>query len=97
MIAMANPLAEYMTVRDAMAALQARSHTTILRLIYDESKLDTAPKDRPLPALRIPGHGWLIRRSAVAALRAAEARSAKGSGFPRGKARKPGAGKPRRK
>jgi hypothetical protein len=96
MIAMANPLADYMTVRDAMAALSARSHTTVLRLVYDEEKLDTAPAGRPLPAIKIAGHGWLIRRAAVKALLTAEAQATR-SGYPRGKSRRLATKKPRRK
>jgi hypothetical protein len=87
MIAMANPFADYMTVQDVMAAIKARSHSTVLRLVYDENQHDTAPGDRPLPGVKIAGHGWMIRRAAVSAFLADEARRKPGVGFPRGRTR----------
>jgi hypothetical protein len=87
MIAMANPFTDYMTVQDVMAAIKARSHSTVLRLVYDEDRAATAPSDRPLAAIKIPGHGWMIRRSAVAAFLESEARRKPGVGFPRGRTR----------
>lgn len=87
MIAMANPFADYMTVQDVMAAIKARSHSTVLRLVYDENEHDTAPGGRPLPGVRIAGHGWMIRRAAVEAFLVDEARRKPGVGFPRGRTR----------
>lgn len=100
MIAMANPFADYMTVKDVMAAINARSHSTVLLLLYDENEHDTAPKGKPLPAIKIAGHGWMVRRSAVQSFIAQEARQGRGVGFPRGRTRsepaKPAPAKPRR-
>lgn len=88
MIAMANPFADYMTVKDVMRKINARSHSTVLLLVYDESEHDTAPKNKPLPGVKIPGHGWMIRRVAVEAFIADEARKSRGVGFPRGRSRR---------
>jgi hypothetical protein len=87
MVAMADPFTDYMTVRDVMAAIKARSHSTVLRLVYDEEKTQTAPGDRPLAGTKIAGHVWMIRRSAVAAFLAEDARRKRGVGFPRGRTR----------
>jgi hypothetical protein len=87
MVAMADPFTDYMTVRDVMSAIKARSHSTVLRLTYEEDKTQTAPGDRPLAGVKIPGHGWMIRRSAVAAFLAEDARRKRGVGFPRGRTR----------
>jgi len=87
MIAMANPFTDYMTVQDVMAAIKARSHSTVLRLVYDEDKTAIAPGGRPLAGIKIPGHGWMIRRSAVAAFLESESRRKPGVGFPRGRTR----------
>ena len=88
MIAMANPFADYMTVKDVMREINARSHSTVLLLVYDENEHDTAPKNKPLPGIKIPGLGWMIRRGAVASFLAQEARNARGVGFPRGRSRR---------
>jgi hypothetical protein len=100
MIAMANPFADYMTVKDVMAAINARSHSTVLLLLYDENKTDTAPRGKPLPAVKIPGLGWMVRRAAVQSFIAQEARQGRGVGFPRGRTRAepapPAPAKPRR-
>ena len=100
MIAMANPFADYMTVKDVMAAINARSHSTVLLLLYDENKTDTAPRGKPLPAVKIPGLGWMVRRAAVQSFIAQEARQGRGVGFPRGRTRaepaQPAPAKPRR-
>jgi hypothetical protein len=87
MVAMADPFTDYMTVRDVMAAIKARSHSTVLRLVYDEEKTQTAPGDRPLAGTKIAGHVWMIRRSAVAAFLADDAQRKRGVGFPRGRTR----------
>lgn len=87
MIAMANPFADYMTVQEVMRAIKARSHSTVLRLVYDEDKTAIAPGDRPLAGIKIPGHGWMIRRTAVAAFLESESRRKPGVGFPRGRTR----------
>lgn len=84
---MANPFADYMTVKDVMAAINARSHSTVLLLLYDENEHDIAPKGKPLPAIKIAGHGWMVRRSAVQKFLAEEARQGRGVGFPRGRTR----------
>jgi hypothetical protein len=59
----------------------------VLRLVYDEDKTPVAPGDRPLAAIKIPGHGWMIRRSSVAAFLESESRRKPGVGFPRGRTR----------
>lgn len=85
----ANPFADYMTVQDAKKAINARSHSTVLLLLHDEESGDPAPAGRPLAAIKIPGLGWMIRRTSVAAFLAREAREGRGPGFPRGRSRKP--------
>jgi hypothetical protein len=85
MIAMANPFAGYMTVREVMAAIEARAHTTVTRLAYDEEK--PRPEGKRLAGTLIPGHGWMISRKSVAAFLAEEAAKKPGVGFPRGRQR----------
>lgn len=82
---MANPFAGYMTVREVMAAINARAHSTVTRLAYDEDK--PRPDGKRLAGTMIPGHGWMIQRKSVDAFLAAEATKSPGVGFPRGRDR----------
>ena len=87
MIAMANPFAGYMTVKQAMKELEARSPSTITRLIRDE---DSAPEaGKPLLGRKIVGLGWMITRKSVAAHIAAIPPDSPKIGFPRGRGRNP--------
>lgn len=85
MIAMANPFAGYMTVRQVMDAIGARAHSTVTRLVYDEDK--PRPPGRVLAGTLIPGHGWMIQKKSVDKFIADEERRPKGVGFPRGHVR----------
>lgn len=82
---MANPFAGYMTVRQVMAAIAARAHSTVTRLVYDEEK--PRPEGRHLAGTLIAGHGWMIQKRSVDAFLAAEASRSPGVGFPRGRDR----------
>jgi hypothetical protein len=85
MIAMANPFAGYMTVRQVMDAIKARAPSTVTRLVYDEDK--PRPEGRRLAGTLIPGHGWMIQRKSVAKFLEEEAARPAGVGFPRGRDR----------
>lgn len=85
MIAMANPFAGYMTVKEAMLALEALAPSTVTRLIRDEESPPTAGK--PLVGVKIEGHGWMITRKSVAAYVEASPPDARKIGFPRGRGR----------
>jgi hypothetical protein len=85
MIAMANPFAGYMTVRQVMGEINARAASTVTRLIYDEDK--PRPEGKRLAGTLIPGHGWMIQKKSVAAFIAEEAARPVGVGFPRGRDR----------
>jgi hypothetical protein len=86
MIAMANPFAGYMTVRQVMAAIDARAASTVTRLIYDEDS--PRPEGKRLAGTLIPGHGWMIQRKSVEKFLEEEASRSPGVGFPRGRGRK---------
>lgn len=73
---------EYMTVQEVMTAIDARAPSTVTRLI----KTDENP-DGVLVGEKIPGHGWLIRRSSVTKFCQREAKAPRRVGFPRGKTR----------
>lgn len=84
---MANPFAGYMTVKEAMKDLEARSPSTITRLIRDE---DSPPESgKPLLGRKIVGLGWMITRKSVAAHIAAIPPGDPKIGFPRGRGRNP--------
>ena len=85
MIAMANPFAGYMTVREVMKEIRARAPSTVTRLAYDEEK--PRPQGKRLAGTLIPGHGWMIQRKSVATFLEEEASRAPGVGFPRGRDR----------
>jgi hypothetical protein len=85
MIEMAAISDEYMTVQEAMAEINARAPSTVTRLIRTEDN-----QDGPLVGEKIPGHGWLIRRSSVAKFLAREAKAERRVGFPRGGTRSAG-------
>ena len=82
---MANPFAGYMTVKEAMLALEARAPSTVTRLIRDEDAPQSAGK--PLIGVKIEGHGWMITRKSVAAYVEASPPDAPKIGFPRGRGR----------
>jgi hypothetical protein len=85
MIAMANPFAGYMTVRQVMKEIGARAASTVTRLVYDEEK--PRPEGKRLAGTLVPGHGWFIQRKSVAAFLEEEAAKPAGVGFPRGRDR----------
>jgi hypothetical protein len=85
MIAMANPFAGYMTVRQVMEEIGARAPSTVTRLVYDEEK--PRPEGKRLAGTLIPGHGWMIQRKSVEKFMAEEAARPAGVGFPRGRDR----------
>jgi hypothetical protein len=85
MIAMANPFAGYMTVRQVMEEIGARAASTVTRLVYDEDK--PRPIGKRLAGTLIPGHGWMIQRKSVAKFLEEEAARPAGVGFPRGRDR----------
>jgi hypothetical protein len=85
MVAMANPFAGYMTVRQVMDEIGARSASTVTRIVYDEDK--PRPNGKRLAGTLIPGHGWFIQRKSVEKLLEDEAAKATGVGFPRGRDR----------
>lgn len=85
MIAMANPFAGYMTVREVMKEIGARAPSTVTRLAYDEEK--PRPQGKRLAGTLIPGHGWMIQRKSVATFLEEEASRTPGVGFPRGRDR----------
>jgi hypothetical protein len=85
MIAMANPFAGYMTVRQVMAEIGARAPSTVTRLVYDEDK--PRPEGKRLAGTLIPGHGWMIQRKSVEKFVAEEAARPPHVGFPRGRDR----------
>ena len=85
MIAMANPFAGYMTVRQVMAEIKARAPSTVTRLVYDED--GPRPEGKRLAGTLIPGHGWMIQRKSVAKFLEEEAARPAGVGFPRGRDR----------
>ena len=80
--------AAYMTVRQVMDKIGARSASTVTRLIYDEDK--PRPEGKRLAATRFAegrGQAWMVNRKSVAKFLAEErARSSK-VGFPRGESR----------
>jgi hypothetical protein len=81
---------DFMTVREVMKRIDARAHSTVLRMICIESDPKTA--GRPLQGINVPGHGWFILRTSVDEFCEAQASKAPGVGFPRGRSRKQGAG-----
>ena len=84
---MANPFAGYMTVKQAMEELEARSPSTVTRLVRDE---DSPPvPGKPLLGVKIDGLGWMITRKSVAAHIAAIPPGDPKIGFPRGRGRNP--------
>ena len=85
MIAMANPFAGYLTVRQVMKEIGARAPSTVNRLVYDEDK--PRPEGKRLAGTLIPGHGWMIQRKSLEAFVAEEAAKPRGVGFPRGHSR----------
>ena len=76
---------EYMTVQEVMAEIDARAASTVTRLIRTKEN-----PSGPLIGEKIPGHGWMIRRSSVAKFRHRDAKDNRKVGFPRGKARSAG-------
>jgi len=70
---------DYMTVQEVMLEINARAPSTVTRLIRTKNN-----EDGPLLGEKIPGHGWLIRRSSVAKLLAREAKVERRVGYPRG-------------
>lgn len=82
---MANPFAGYLTVRQVMDAIGARSHSTVTRMVYDEDK--PRPQGRVLAGTLIPGHGWMIQKKSVEKFLEEEGQRPKGVGFPRGHVR----------
>jgi hypothetical protein len=97
MIAMANPFAGYLTIRQVMQEIGARAPSTVNRLVYDEDK--PRPAGKRLAGTLIPGHGWMIQRKSLEAFIAEEAAKPRGVGFPRGHSRaaEPEAEKPKAK
>ena len=91
---MANPFAGYMTVKEAMKALEARAPSTVTRLIRAEDESPSAGK--PLVGVKIPGHGWMITKKSVLAHLEANPPDAPRIGFPRGRGRKADAPKPKK-
>jgi len=87
MIAMANPLSGYVTVQQAMLALNARAHSTILRMLRDEDDKSADRERKPLVGFKIEGHGWMVSQASIDALKAREEERGEGVGFPRGRAR----------
>ena len=87
MIAMANPLSGYVTVQQAMLALNARAHSTILRMLRDEDDKSADRQRKPLVGFKIEGHGWMISQASIDALKAREEERGDGVGFPRGRSR----------
>ncbi len=83
---------DFMTVREVMDRIQARAHSTVLRLIRIEGKPETYGK--PLKGTYVPGHGWFILRKSVDDFCAVQAAKAPGVGFPRGRPRKAESGQP---
>lgn len=77
---------DFMTVREVMGRIDARAHSTVLRLIRIEG--DPKTSSRPLQGINVPGHGWFILRKSVDDFCAAQAAKAPGVGFPRGRPRK---------
>lgn len=92
---MASPFTGYMTVRQVMAAIQARAASTVTRLAYDEDQ--PRPDGKRLAGTLIPGHGWMISKKSVAKYLEEEAAKTPGVGFPRGRSRKPEPAKPKAK
>lgn len=82
---MASITDDYMTVQEVMAEIEARAPSTVTRLIRTAEN-----QSGPLVGEKIPGHGWLIRRSSVAKFLQSEAKQARRVGFPRGKNRSAG-------
>ena len=82
---MANPFANYMTVRQVMDQIKARAASTVTRLAYDEEK--PRPEGKRLAGVLIPGHGWMISRKSVEAFLLEESSRRPGVGFPRGRDR----------
>jgi hypothetical protein len=85
MIAMANPFAGYMTVRQVMKEIEALAPSTVTRLVYDEDK--PRPEGKRFAGTLIPGHGWMIQRKSVEQFIEEEKSRPKGVGFPRGRDR----------
>lgn len=85
MIAMANPFAGYVTVRQVMEAIGARAASTVTRLVYDEEK--PRLEGKRLAGTLISGHGWMIQRKSVEKFLEEESSRAPGVGFPRGRDR----------
>lgn len=82
---MASITDDYMTVQEVMAEINARAPSTVTRLI----KTPENP-DGPLVGEKIPGHGWLIRRSSVSKFCQRDAKAPRRVGFPRGHTRTAG-------
>ena len=78
---------DFMTVREVMSRIDARAHSTVLRLIRIEG--DPKTSGRPLQGINVPGHGWFILRKSVDDFCAVQAAKVPGVGFPRGRSRKP--------
>ena len=83
---------DFMTVREVMGRIDARAHSTVLRLIRIEG--DPKTSGRPLQGINVPGHGWFILRKSVDDFCAVQAAKAPGVGFPRGRPRKAESGQP---
>jgi hypothetical protein len=92
MIAMANPFAEYLTVRHTMDAIEALSPSTVTRLAYDEDA--PRPEGKRLAGKLIEGHGWMIQKKSVARYLDEQAAKGPGVGYPRGRSRKADKAKP---
>lgn len=85
MIAVASISDEYMTVQEVMAEIDARAASTVTRLIRTQEN-----PSGPLIGEKIPGHGWMIRRSSVAKFCQRDSKASRKVGFPRGKTRSAG-------
>jgi hypothetical protein len=86
MIAMANPFADYFTVRQTMRAIDALAPSTVTRLVYDEDR--PRPDGKRLAGKLIEGHGWMIQKKSVAKYLEEQAAKQPGVGYPRGRSRK---------
>jgi hypothetical protein len=86
MIAMANPFADYLTVRQTMEAIEALAPSTVTRLVYDEDR--PKPDGRRLAGKLIEGHGWMIQKKSVTKYLEEQSAKSPGVGYPRGRSRK---------
>lgn len=83
---MANPFADYFTVKQAAEEIGAKARSTVTRLAYDED--GPRPDGKALAGKLIEGHGWMIQKKSVARYLEDQAKKGPRVGFPRGQSRK---------